>query len=361
MWYNYGNKLQFEIYGASHEPCIGIRMKGLPAGESIDLGVLHAFMRRRAPGQADFASGRSEPDVPELMAGLENGKTTGEELHIRIKNTDARSRDYDTLRYIPRPGHADYAVWLKSGGAEDMRGGGRFSGRMTAPLCAAGGVCLQILQRRGVDICAHIASVGDSFDEAFDPMGEAPEAFDRIRRARFPTKNAEAGERMREAILAASHRGDSLGGVVECMVTGFPAGCGDALMEGIESSIAAMLFGIPAVKGVEFGAGFHAAKMLGSENNDTYRIVDGKPVPVTNNAGGILGGISTGLPIVFRAAFKPVPSIARPQLSVNLFTLEETELSVPGRHDACIAPRAVPVVEAAAAIALLDIMERTNE
>lgn len=360
MSFSFGSGIRYELYGASHEPYIGIRMTGIPAGESVDAQALYAFMLRRAPGRTAYASGRREADVPVFLSGLENGVTTGGTLDIRIENTDARPSDYEALRYTPRPGHADYAVWLKSGGSEDMRGGGRYSGRMTAPLCAAGGICLQILSRRGVDICAHISSVGAVSDELFDPMGESAETLERIRASAFPVKDISAGEKMKTIIEAAVKDGDSVGGTVECMAAGFPAGYGGASLDGIESAVSSIVFSIPAVKGVEFGAGFGSAKMRGSENNDEYRAVQGEVIPLSNNAGGILGGISTGLPIVFRAAFKPTPSISRPQRSADMRTLTDTVISVPGRHDACIVPRAVPAVEAAAAIALLDILEKDN-
>ncbi len=360
MFADVANVIQYELYGASHEPYIGIKMTGLPAGERIDTEVLRTFMLRRAPGRASCASTRHEEDIPVFLSGLENNFTTGEVLDVRIDNNDARPDDYDLIRYTPRPGHADYAVWLKSDGNEDMRGGGKYSGRMTAPLCAAGGICMQILSRRGVDICAHISAVGSVFDEPFDPMGERKETLAHISSAPFPTKTPAAGERIKALIEATREAGDSVGGTVECMVTGFPAGYGGASLEGIESAIAALIFSIPGVKGVEFGTGFGGAQMYGSENNDEYHIVSGQAIPLSNNAGGILGGISTGLPIVFRAAFKPTPSISRPQMSVDMRTQTDTVICVPGRHDACIVPRAVPVVEAATAIALLDILERDN-
>lgn len=361
MPYDWGNKIKFDIYGSSHGPCVGIKMSGIMAGERVDMDELTDFMLRRAPGRSALSSARRELDFPVFISGLENGYTTGGDLVIEIKNTDARPFDYETIKDVPRPGHADYAVWLKTEGCEDMRGGGKFSGRMTAPLCAAGGVCIQILRRRGIDICAHVYSVAVEMDEPFEPMGESGNVFETIRRSEFPVKSMASGERMKEIIKSAASEGDSVGGIVECMITGLPAGVGGALLDGVESSIAALVFSVPAVKGVEFGKGFSASCVRGSENNDGYCVRGGKVTPLTNNAGGILGGITTGMPVIFRAAFKPVPSISKPQRSVNMKTLEEKEISVPGRHDPCIAPRAVPVVEAAAAIAILDLLERENE
>lgn len=360
MPYSGGYRIKYELYGASHEPYVGIRITGIPAGEHIDYERLNAFMLRRAPGRASYASKRCEADTPVFLSGLENGLTTGDTLDIRIANTDVRSADYDPIRQVPRPGHADYAVWLKSDGIENMLGGGKYSGRMTAPLCAAGGICLQLLSRRGIDICAHIGTVGALSDEPFDPMGESADTLENIRAASFPAKNRAAGERIRAYIESVMEEGDSVGGMVECIAMGFPPGHGGAAFEGIESALSYALFSIPAVKGVEFGSGFGCARMKGSENNDEYHIASGKALPMTNNAGGILGGISTGLPIIFRVAFKPTPSISRAQRSVNMHTLSDTVISVSGRHDACIVPRAVPVVEAAAAIALLDILENDN-
>ena len=361
MPYSWGRKIKFDIYGASHAPSVGIRISGIPAGEKIDASELSCFMLRRAPGQSEFTSKRCEKDLPVFLSGLTKDVTDGKEMVIDIENTDVRSSDYDPIKTIPRPGHADYAVRFKASGVADMRGGGRFSGRMTAPLCAAGGVCLQILKHRGIEICAHIASVYTVFDEAFEPMGESAECFEKLRKKSFPVKDDQKGERMKAAIRAAAAEGDSLGGTVECMITGVPAGFGGELLDGIESTVASLMFAVPAVKGVEFGAGFSAAGMYGSENNDEYCIREGRAVPASNNAGGILGGISTGMPILFRAAFKPVPSIAKTQKSVDLKTMEEVSLSVSGRHDPCILPRAVPIAEAVAAIAVLDILEGADE
>ena len=353
---SWGNKLKLELYGASHAAAVGARLSGLPAGEPIDPEELRTLMRRRAPGRSALGSSRREADEVLFLGGLRGGVTDGETLCLEIRNTDARSRDYEALRSVPRPGHADYAARLKYGEAADLRGGGVFSGRMTAPLCAAGGVCLQLLRRRGVEIASHLLSVGEIEDEPFDPLGPSADTLRQLRAAAWPTLSAARGEQMREQIEKAAAEGDSLGGVAECVVTGLPAGLGGPLFEGLEGLIASLLFAIPAVKGVDFGAGFAAARLRGSENNDPYAVRDGKISIESNHAGGILGGISTGLPLLFRAAFKPTPSIAKAQRSVDLATMTETELRVTGRHDPCIVPRALPVVEAAAALALLDRM-----
>ena len=342
----YTGNLTVSIFGQSHAPAIGVTVDGLPAGLPVDPDELQRFLSRRAPGQNAWSTPRREADAPEFLCGLKNGKTCGAPLTAIIRNTNTRSGDYENLKDIPRPGHADYTAQVKFGGAQDVSGGGHFSGRLTAPLCIAGGICLQFLQARGVRVMARIVRVGGIEDTAaFDaPVGEKP----------FPVVSDDAGEQMRQAILAAKAEGDSLGGVIECCVEGFPAGLGAPMFDGMENRIAQIVFGIPAVKGVEFGAGFAAAELRGSENNDAFRVENGRVVTETNHCGGILGGITNGMPLVFRAAFKPTPSIARPQRSVALSRMEDTTLAVEGRHDPCIVPRAVPCIEAAAAIAVLD-------
>ena len=350
----WGNKIKISVFGQSHAEAIGVCVDGLPAGERVDREELGRFMQRRAPGRTAVSTPRREADEVKILCGLVNDITCGAPLAAIIENTNTRSRDYEFLKETPRPAHADYPAQVKFGGFQDVRGGGHFSGRLTAPLCIAGGICLQILARKGIQIGAHIRSVGDVQDQTFDPMGVTRETLDRIKGEEFSTISVEKGEEMRKRILAASADGDSIGGTVECIVTGVPVGLGGALFGGLDGKIASAIFGIPAVKGIEFGAGFAAARLTGAENNDPYTVKDGKIQTLSNNAGGILGGISTGMPIVFTAAFKPTPSIAKPQQSVRLSTMEETELRVVGRHDPCIVPRAVPVVEAVTAIALLD-------
>ena len=352
----WGNKIKISVFGQSHAEAIGVCIDGLPAGERVDREELRRFMQRRAPGRSNVSTPRREADEVKILCGLVEDVTCGAPLAAIIENTNTRSKDYAFLKETPRPAHADYPAQVKYGGFQDVRGGGHFSGRLTAPLCIAGGICLQILARKGIEIAAHISSVGDVQDEGFDPMGLSRESLAGLRAADFPTLSAEKGEEMRALILADSAEGDSVGGTVECMVTGLPVGIGGPLFGGLDGKIASAIFGIPAVKGIEFGAGFEAAEMKGSENNDPYTVKDGKIQTLSNNAGGILGGISTGMPLLFKTAFKPTPSITKPQQSVRLSTLEETELRVVGRHDPCIVPRAVPVVEAVTAIALLDAL-----
>lgn len=351
-----GEHIHVSVFGQSHSPAIGVVVDGLPAGERVDMEELGRFLKRRAPGQNATSTPRKEADLPQFLSGLVDDVTCGAPLAALIENTNTRSQDYAQLRDKPRPGHADFTAQVKYGGFQDVAGGGHFSGRLTAPLCIAGGICLQILKRRGIEVAAHIASIAGEADQPFDPMGESVETLDALKRAPFPVMDEKAGERMRKAILQAKEEGDSVGGIVECLVTGVPAGLGEPMFGGMENRLAAALFGIPAVKGVEFGAGFGVATMRGSENNDPFTVKDGKVVTETNHAGGILGGITNGMPLVFRLAVKPTPSIAKQQQTVSLSKKQVEELVVTGRHDPCIVPRAVPVVEAVTALILTDLL-----
>ena len=344
----YGENIRLSIFGQSHSPAIGMTLEGIPAGSRIDFDRLYRFMERRAPGKNEYSTARREKDMPEFISGLVGDTVCGAPLTAIIRNTDTRSQDYSELRALPRPGHADFTAQMKYGGAQDYAGGGHFSGRLTAPLCLAGGICLQLLDGEGISVIARIASVADVDDE-----GELSES---LAEKSFPTVSDKRGALMRERIAAARAGGDSVGGVVECRVLGLPAGLGDPMFGGMENRIAAIVFGIPAVKGVEFGAGFSAARMRGSVNNDPFCVRDGRIETLTNNCGGILGGITDGMPLTFRVAFKPTPSIARAQRSVNMDTLEEQTLEIRGRHDPCIVPRALPCVEAAAALAVYDAL-----
>lgn len=351
-----GEHIHVSVFGQSHSPAIGVVVDGLPAGERVDMEELGRFLKRRAPGQNATSTPRKEADLPQFLSGLVDDVTCGAPLAALIENTNTRSQDYAQLRDKPRPGHADFTAQVKYGGFQDVAGGGHFSGRLTAPLCIAGGICLQILKRRGLEVAAHIASVAGEADRPFDPMGESTETMDALKRAPFPVLDEKVGERMRKVILQAKEEGDSVGGIIECLVTGVPAGLGEPMFGGMENRLAAALFGIPAVKGVEFGAGFGVAAMRGSENNDPFTVKDGKVVTETNHAGGILGGITNGMPLVFRLAVKPTPSIAKQQQTVSLSKKQVEELVVTGRHDPCIVPRAVPVVEAVTALVLTDLL-----
>ena len=355
----FGNILRVSVFGQSHGKAVGVVVDGLPAGEAIDLEELQRFLDRRRPGTGPLSTARKETDVPEFLSGLEGGKTCGAPLCAVIKNADQHSKDYGELADKPRPGHADFTAWAKWGGRADMRGGGHFSGRLTAPLCVAGGIAKQILARRGIFVGAHLASVAGICDRPF-PLHPTAALFEEVAAKPFPVLDEAAGERMRAAILEAKNDLDSVGGVIECAAAGLPAGLGEPMVGGVENRLAAALFGIPAVKGVEFGEGFRAAELRGSENNDPFTVEDGEIRAETNRAGGILGGITTGMPLVLRAAVKPTPSIGRPQKTVRLSAMEASELTVHGRHDPCVAHRAVPVVEAVTAAVLLDMLLEGN-
>lgn len=350
----YLSKLKLSIFGQSHSAGIGVVIDGLPSGEEVNLDDLQAFLNRRASGGKPWATARTEADRPEILSGLVDGKTCGAPLAAVIRNSNTRSADYDNLRDVPRPGHADYTAHVKYGGFQDVSGGGHFSGRLTAPLCVAGGIAMQILERRGVQVGAHLFQVGSVQDSAFDRVELNVQRLKSAAQKSFPVLDDTAGEQMQAQIRSAKEALDSLGGIVECAAIGIPAGLGEPMFDGMENRIARIVFAIPAVKGLEFGAGFGVASMRGSENNDPFYMDNGTVKTRTNNAGGILGGISNGMPLIFRAAIKPTPSIGRPQQSVSLSRGEAAELVIQGRHDPCIAPRAVPVMEAALALAILD-------
>lgn len=343
-----GQCLRLSIFGQSHSDAIGMTLDGLPAGLPIDLDRLQRFLNRRAPGQNDWSTPRKEEDRPEFLCGLKDGFTCGAPLTAIIRNSNTRPKDYSQLKITPRPGHADYTAEIKYRGHQDYSGGGHFSGRLTAPLCIAGGVLKQALEARGITVDARITAIAGIRDDSTFAASVADKA--------FPVVDDAAGERMRQAIAAARAEGDSVGGVIECVVRGLPVGIGEPMFDGLENQIARVVFAVPAVKGIEFGAGFAAAERRGSENNDPFCVRDGKIETLTNNAGGILGGISDGMPVVFRAAVKPTPSIAKTQQSVNLNSMQPADLNITGRHDPCIVPRAVPVIEAAAALAISDLL-----
>lgn len=349
----YGEILKLSIFGQSHGPAIGMTLDGIPAGLPIDLEKLQSFLNRRAPGQHEYATARKEEDRPEFLSGIVDGFTCGAPIAAMIRNSNTRSGDYSNLKDVPRPGHADYTAHIKYHGYQDVAGGGHFSGRLTAPLCIAGGLCLQWLEEMGIRIGAHIVAIGGITDEPKVSLDWAEPNLDLIQKD-FPVLNKESGNKMRAAIAAAKADGDSVGGLVECIITGLPAGLGDPMFGGMESRIAQIIYGIPAIKGLNFGSGFSGSYMRGSENNDAYIIKNGKIKMRSNYAGGILGGITNGMPLVFEVAVKPTPSISKVQQSVSLDRMEETELVIKGRHDPCIVPRAVPVIEAAAAIAVYD-------
>ncbi|MCR5324385.1 MAG: chorismate synthase [Lachnospiraceae bacterium] len=397
----YGENIHLSIFGQSHSEAIGMSLDGIPAGHAINLERLNAFLARRAPGNSELSTPRKEADEPEFLSGFtypgssdanKMAITCGAPIAAIIRNTNTRSKDYSELKITPRPGHADHTAEIKYHGTQDYAGGGHFSGRLTAPMCIAGGICMQLLEEQNIHIFTRISSIGNVMDEgSFESFltdrftalsGNDISDGGKLERKLEPTarKNVSisintqyankikedllgrpmpviseaSGQKMRDLILQKKSEGDSVGGIVECVITGIPAGLGDPMFDGMENRIAQAVFAIPAVKGIEFGSGFAAAGKTGSENNDEYCINDGKIETLTNNCGGILGGITNGMPLVFRAAFKPTPSIAKEQRTVNLQEMKETTLKVHGRHDPCIVPRALPCVEAAAALAVYD-------
>lgn len=350
----YGDKIKLSIFGQSHGAAIGMTLDGVPAGLPVDLDTLQIFLNRRAPGGHAYATTRKESDRPEFLSGIVDGYTCGAPIAAVIRNENTRSSDYENLKDCPRPGHADFTAQMKYGGYQDTAGGGHFSGRLTAALCIAGGLCKQWLELKGIRIGAHIAAIAgiadkpDSFDATCPDLDSvAPD---------FPVINREAGMKMQDAIAAAKKECDSVGGVIECCAINLPVGLGEPMFGGVESRIAQIIYGIPAVKGLDFGSGFSGCNLHGSQNNDAYTVKDGKIVTLTNHAGGILGGITNGMPITFRVAIKPTASISKPQQSVSMTEMKPRQLQIHGRHDPCIVPRAVPVIEAAAAIAIFDMI-----
>ena len=351
-----GNKLKVTVFGQSHAPAIGCVIDGLPAGFAPDMERLSAFMARRAPGQNAWSTNRKESDTPEILSGLVEGRTCGAPVAAVIRNSDQHSRDYAGLKRTPRPSHADYTALIKYGDDYDIRGGGQFSGRLTAPLCFAGALALQILEQRGVTIAAHIARIENVQDPSPDFAAVTREELTALLKKPFPVFSDDAGMRMRQAIEAARLDADSVGGVIRCFALGLPAGIGEPMFGGVENRLAAALFGIPAVRGVSFGTGFDAAGMRGSGHNDPF-VMDGDRVAArTNHAGGVLGGITSGMPLVVNIAVKPTASIAREQDTVDLEKRENARLVIHGRHDPCIVPRAVPVTEAVTALTVLDML-----
>ena len=355
---SYGKNINIMIYGGSHDEQIGVIAKGLPAGFPIDREELLAFMKRRAPGQNSMSTQRREADIPEFLSGVgADGCLTGETVHAVIKNTNQRSQDYSNLSFVPRPSHADFPARMKYGESVDLRGGGHFSGRLTAPMCIVGGICLQYLRSRGIEVCAHVYSIGDVCDTPFDPVRVGGTEFSILRkRQEMPVLCEQAGEKMRMLIEKARAEGDSVGGIIECAVTGLPAGLGEHIFDGIENRVSGIIFGIPGVKGIEFGEGFGFADLTGSRANDPMRIRDGKIYTVTNNNGGINGGITNGMPVTFRCAVKPTPSISREQESVDLSTMKNEQLTLKGRHDPAIIHRARVVVDSITALVLWDLL-----
>ncbi len=353
----WGKNIKLSIFGESHGKSIGIVIDGLPAGIELDLEYINYEMQRRAPGKSKLSTSRKEKDSFEILSGVFNNTTTGTPLCAIICNTNQRSKDYKDIKNIMRPGHADYTGYMKYSGFNDYRGGGHFSGRLTAPLVFAGAVAKQILEkRRNIIIGSHIASIKNIYDEKFDLVNIDKDILKALIKMDFPVLDSKKSTEMKQCISQSKEDKDSVGGVIETSVVNLPVGLGSPFFDSVESELAHLLFSIPAVKGVEFGAGFDITKLKGSQVNDEFYIRDGIVKTHSNNSGGILGGITNGMPIIFRTAIKPTPSIGKLQKTINISKKENTLLEIEGRHDPCIVPRVVPVIEAATAIVLFDLM-----
>ena len=356
-----GSRITTTVFGESHGPAIGAVMDAPPAGYKIDMDEILVQTARRAPGTDPTATTRKETDIPEIVSGLLDGVTTGAPLALIIRNNDQRSHNYSNIADRPRPSHADYAANVRYNGHNDIRGGGNFSGRLTAPLTVAGAIARQILKAHGITIGGHVSFIGSTADEPFDPVNVSAELLDSLNRRYFSVISDEAKTKMTEEIAATKSKCNSIGGEIEIAVTGLPVGIGSPIARGVENAVSAAVFCVPAIKGIEFGEGFGFASMKGSEANDQM-YYDGDTVKCrTNNCGGITGGITNGMPLIIRAAIKPTPSIAMRQNTVNLKTKADDTLVIEGRHDPCIVPRALPAVEAAVALALLDLLAEVKQ
>lgn len=351
-----GDKIKLSIFGESHGEAIGCVIDGLPAGIKIDMNAVYKDMQRRAPGKDKTATPRLEKDIPHILSGMLDNVTTGAPLAMVIENTNTKSSDYSNLMTVPRPGHSDYPAYVKYGGNNDIRGGGHFSGRLTAPLVFAGSVAKQILSQMGVTIGAHIKQIGSVCDAVSDLNKTDKSLLDTLSSSTFSLIDETKEQAMRDEIEKARLSLDSVGGIIECFAVGLPVGLGGNMFDTVEGKLASILFGVPAVKGVEFGIGFGFADKRASEVNDQYEIKNGRVATLSNNNGGVLGGMTDGAPLSVSVAIKPTPSIAKKQKSVNLLTMENAELEIHGRHDPCIVVRAVPVIECAVALGLLDLM-----
>ena len=360
MGANFGKNYCISIFGESHGNALGINIDGIPAGTELNLDFISEEMKRRAPGKSELTTSRTEKD--EILSGFVNGRTTGTPLAMIIRNTNQKSKDYGEIVKKPRPGHADWAGLSRYNGFNDIRGGGHFSGRITAPLVFAGAVAKQILKEKGILIAAHVKSIKDIQDRDFEEKDITQENIDRLRNMILPVLNENIVPDMEKTILKAKEEKNSVGGIVEIMITGIKAGIGDPFFESMESELSRMIFSIPAIKGIEFGAGFDIAKMTGYEANDEmYYDEKGDVKTYTNNNGGITGGITNGMPINFKVAVKPPASIGKKQRTVNIETKKNDFLEIIGRHDPCIVPRIVVVLEAVAAIVVMDRIMETEK
>ena len=353
MW---GNKLKVSIFGESHGVGIGITIDGLPSGFEINMNEILKEMARRAPGKSKLSTARRETDSPEILSGYFEGKTTGTPLCAIIRNGDQHSKDYGKLKDLMRPGHADYPGNIRYNGFNDYRGGGHFSGRITAPLVFAGAICKQILESHGIFIGSHVKSIGEVEDKSFSEVELTKELLDNLKTKELPLLFSDKEALMRETVLKAKTDLDSVGGTIECTVLGMNPGVGNPFFDSVESTLAHLMFSVPAVKGIEFGKGFEMTRLRGSDCNDEYYYDGDKVKTYTNNNGGITGGITNGMPILFKVGIKPTASIAKKQRTINIDEKKDAELEIHGRHDPCIVQRAVPVIEAATAIGILDLI-----
>lgn len=351
-----GNKFKISVFGESHGKCVGVVIDGMPPGFEIDMEELKSFLDRRRPGSSKLATARSEKDKPIFMSGLKENVSTGFPLCVIVENEDKKSSDYDNLKELPRPSHCDYTALLKYGGFADLNGSGHMSGRLTAPICIAGGIAKQMLESMGIFIGAHLYAVGDVKDKQYDLVNLDQETLKKTDNTNFPAIDEKQSQKMKELIQTAKDDKDSIGAIIEVGVIGIPKAVGKPIFNTVEGRLSQMAFSIPGVKGVEFGLGFDCAKLNGSEHNDDYIVVDGKIKTSTNNNSGIVSGMTNGMPIVYRCAFKPAPSIGKVQQSINLKTMKEEELLIEGRHDPCIGVRAVSVMEAATSLVLIDMI-----
>ena len=357
-WKGRDPTMTYTVFGESHGTAIGVVLSDVPPGIELDMKQISFELARRATGKNALSTTRKEADIPEILSGVFGGKTTGTPLCAIIRNTDQHSKDYAGTKDLPRPGHADFSGFVRYQGYNDYRGGGHFSGRLTAPLVFAGAVAKQILRQKGISVGAHIRQITDIMEGSFLNADLSSELFDEIAAKDFPVMDNACGEAMQAAILSAREAQDSVGGAVECAILGLPAGIGAPDLDcNVEGCIARHLFAVPAVKGISFGIGRACVTMRGSEYNDPFYMDDGIVRTRTNHNGGINGGITNGMPIVFEAAMRPTPSISRPQQTVDLVQGVDAELEIVGRHDPCVVHRAVPVIEAAAALAVCELLE----
>lgn len=355
-----GKNIELSIFGESHGKGIGIIINGLPPGIKLDFDYINNEMQRRAPGQNRLSTTRKERDNFEIISGFFNNKTTGTPLCCIIWNEDTQSKDYHSIKNIMRPGHADFSGYMKYHGYNDYRGGGHFSGRLTAPLVFAGAIAKWILQKQHIYIGSHIKSIGHIKEHNFDWVNIDDKHLELLNTKKFPVLDIEVGKKMEEFILSVKKEGDSIGGIVETAITNISPGIGEPFFHSVEGMISKYLFSIPSIKGVEFGAGFNITEMKGSEANDTYYIDNNKVKTTSNNNGGLLGGITNGMPVVFKTAIKPTSSIEKIQKTIDIASKEEINLSVKGRHDPCIVPRVIPVIESVACLCILDLICERN-